>query len=150
MPWSFPCLLSSPLHRYPVVMPIVDECKIKINTEPGEQPQGMTRITAKVKHPKHGDVASISAVKIVRGYMEDQVHYILDVEAGEDELARFATTIFDRFGNVRPWLISPGYRSGTGVWGDELDGGAILYIVFVHVEKKVSRTWRYRTNPILT
>jgi hypothetical protein len=131
-------------------MPIVDECKIKIKTEPDEQPQGMTRITAKVKHPKHGDVASISAVKIVRGYMEDQVHYILDVEAGEDELARFATTIFDRFGNVRPWLISPGYRSGTGVWGDELDGGAILYIVFVHVEKKVSCTWRYRTNPMLT
>jgi hypothetical protein len=129
---TFAPLALSPLPT----MAIIDKCTISYKPRANASyPEGLTDIAATVTHPKYGKVADITAIKIHRGYMEAAVHRVLDDQT--DELAEFSTTILDRFGNVRPWLVEPGWRSGSGVWGRELDEGQLLYISFVHVKKGV-------------
>ncbi|KAF8959930.1 hypothetical protein BDZ97DRAFT_1835620 [Flammula alnicola] len=44
---------------------------------------------------------------------------IMDRES--QEMQEFEVTVFDKYGNVRPWLINGGRRTGSGCWGTELN-----------------------------
>jgi hypothetical protein len=117
-------------------MAITDRYEITYEVRPGPyHPREMTNITVSITHPRHGKVGFMNTVKIAREHMGERVHQVLDTE--QDEVAQFSTEILDRFGNVRSWLVDGGYRSGTGVWGHELDEGQILYIVVVDIKKEV-------------
>ncbi|KNZ80259.1 hypothetical protein J132_06685 [Termitomyces sp. J132] len=59
------------------------------------------------------------------------------MDANSDELHQFSVKLFDNFGRVRPWLLEPGNRCGTGCWGTELNDGEIIYVLNISVVKEV-------------
>jgi hypothetical protein len=59
------------------------------------------------------------------------------MDEDSQELHEFSATLFDKYSNVRPWLVDGGARSGSGCWGTELSVGDMLYIEEVYVKKEV-------------
>ncbi len=49
----------------------------------------------------------------------------------------FGTTLFDKFGRIKPHIVTKGYRSGTGCWAEELNEGQIIYLTHIDVTEKV-------------
>ena len=45
--------------------------------------------------------------------------------------------LFDKYSNVRPWLVDGGSKSGSGCWGKELSVGDMLYVEDLMVKKEV-------------
>ena len=60
---------------------------------------------------------------------------IMDEES--QELQEFSVGLFDRYSNIRPWLVDGGAKSGSGCWGTELSVGNMLYIEDLMVKKEV-------------
>nr|GAT49092.1 ankyrin repeat family protein [Mycena chlorophos] len=118
-------------------MSIIDpgQLLLKIESEPHyEYPRAMQNISLTANHPEHGKVASLSAWRIVRARLGDRFYEILDEDS--DELHQFSTALFDKYGNVLPHIVEPGHRSGSGVWGRELNRGMLLYVMMVYVQEK--------------
>ncbi|KAJ7503111.1 ankyrin repeat family protein [Mycena galericulata] len=99
-----------------------------------EHPKAIQIISLTVKHPELGDVVSLNAWRISRAYCADSFLEILDEDM--DEMHQFSVTLFDKHGSVRPHLVDPGYRSGTGCWGREMDAGQLVYILDMSVDQK--------------
>ncbi|KAJ7807808.1 hypothetical protein B0H14DRAFT_1528208 [Mycena olivaceomarginata] len=116
--------------------------QIKVKTH-WAHPRAIKLISVQVMHPQLGDIGSLNAWRISRSQCAGSFLEILDEDKAE--LHQFSMTLFDKYGNLRPHLLSPGYRSGTGCWGREMDSGELLYILDVtvnesHREKGVG-TW---------
>ncbi|KAH0589600.1 hypothetical protein H2248_005332 [Termitomyces sp. 'cryptogamus'] len=92
-------------------------------------------ISLEATHPELGSIASLSAIKIWRRFCRGSFLEIMD--ANSDELHQFSVKLFDNFGRVRPWLLEPGNRCGTGCWGTELNDGEIIYVLNISVVKEV-------------
>jgi len=60
---------------------------------------------------------------------------IMDEES--QELYEFSVGLFDKYSNVRPWLVDGGAKSGSGCWGTELSVGDMLYLDDVLVKEEV-------------
>jgi hypothetical protein len=113
------------------------QLEVTIEVEPHyEYPRALAFIHATATRHGHGKLASVSALRIDRAVLNDELHTALEAE--HHELAEFATAVLGADGMVRPWLITPGYRAGSGVWGSELNEGRILFIFDVRVDEKVS------------
>lgn len=54
-----------------------------------------------------------------------------------DEMLQLSQEIFDKYGNVRPWLTASGDRKGTGVWSTELNSGTLVYLEDMDVDETV-------------
>ncbi|KAG6864944.1 hypothetical protein C0991_006173 [Blastosporella zonata] len=100
-----------------------------------ENPRFLTNIELKATCPDLGTVASLSAIQIHRRFVQDSFLEIMD--AHSSELHEFSCTLFDKFGRVRPWLLEPGRRQGTGCWGNELNDGQIIYVSEVSVNEGI-------------
>lgn len=100
-----------------------------------EHPRAIQIISLKVKHPEFGDIVSLDAWRISRAYCAGSFLEILDEDT--DEMHQFSVTLFDKYGAVRPHLVDPGYRSGTGCWGREMDSGELVYILDITVKDSV-------------
>ncbi|KAF7350969.1 Ankyrin repeat family protein [Mycena sanguinolenta] len=98
-----------------------------------EHPRVINIISVQVKHPQFGDLVSLEAWRIFRAHCADSFLEIMDEDI--DEMHQFSVTLFDKYGNLRPHLMSPGYRSGTGCWGQEVNSGQLLYILDMTVEE---------------
>ena len=113
-----------------------EDCKISFQlSDECAHPRVFKLVTGTVTHPIHGDVASIRAVKIFRHFCRG--HFLDAMDEGDEELHELADTLFDKFGVIRPWLVSEGYRRGTGSWGYELNSGDIVYIKDIDVKDPV-------------
>lgn len=110
-----------------------NDCHVSFNVQDDdENPQTLKIITVMATHPAHhGPVASIEAVKILRRFCKGQFLDVMDEES--DEMHQFSVALFDKFGKVKPFLISEGHRSGTGCWGEELNTGELIYIKDINV-----------------
>lgn len=109
---------------------------VQVTTEPhDEQPRFLKNIYINAQHPTDGRVGSLVALEIERDKCRGDLIWILDEES--QELSEFATTLFDKFGRLKPELVEHEHLKGTGVWGRELDSGKIIYVVSVDVEEKV-------------
>ncbi|KAJ7072821.1 ankyrin repeat family protein [Mycena amicta] len=96
-------------------------------------PRAMQNISVTIKHPQHKTVASMSALRIVPTLCHGQFLQMLDEE--EDELHEFSIQLFNKYGNIQPHLVEPGYRSGSGCWGREMDNGMLLYVFWLSVNE---------------
>ncbi|KAK7057699.1 ankyrin repeat family protein [Favolaschia claudopus] len=92
-----------------------------------EYPSCIEIISAAIDHPQYGNIGSLKAWRIYRSRCPGAFLRILDQD--NSEMHTFSITLFDKFGHARPELVNPGYRSGTGCWGRELDSGALVYIL---------------------
>ncbi|KAK0491408.1 ankyrin repeat family protein [Armillaria novae-zelandiae] len=97
----------------------------------------MKSIRIKVAHPIHGSVGSLYALHISRSRCSNRFLEAMDLES--DEMNTFGTTLFDKFGRIKPHIVTNGYRNGTGCWGDELSEGQIIYITHINVVEKYQR-----------
>lgn len=50
------------------------------------------------------------------------------------ELHEFSVTLFDNEGRLKPDLMSHPIRKGSGMWGNELNKGALIFVESVAVE----------------
>ncbi|KAJ7350700.1 ankyrin repeat family protein [Mycena albidolilacea] len=98
-----------------------------------EHPRVIKTISVTVKHPQFGDIVSLEAWRISRAHCAGSFLEIMDEDM--DEMHQFSVTLFDKYGNVRPHLVNPGHRSGTGCWGREMDSGELVYILDITVQE---------------
>ncbi|KAF9221335.1 hypothetical protein BS17DRAFT_768642 [Gyrodon lividus] len=107
----------------------IDDCTPTFTVTPSyESPRVIENIVLTLHHPKAGKVGEIEASNIHRFNAGDKLLYALDAES--DDLLQFGSTVVDKRGFFRPWLIENEYHKGTGCWGAEMDKnrGPILYI----------------------
>ncbi|KAJ7721720.1 hypothetical protein DFH07DRAFT_760315 [Mycena maculata] len=52
----------------------------------------------------------------------------------DGELFTIASTLFDKYGEIRPWLVDDEYHKGSGVWGRELNEGRLVFVISVSVK----------------
>ncbi|KAG7447836.1 uncharacterized protein BT62DRAFT_993416 [Guyanagaster necrorhizus] len=85
-------------------------------------------LTMKVMYPGSPDtqIASLDGFIISRHRCGDNFHFFLDEE--NEELHWLSVVLFDKFGKVKPHIVSEGFRSGTRCWGTELSAGKIIYV----------------------
>jgi hypothetical protein len=130
-------------HNLPLPLSIMpSRLQITIDAKPHyEFPEGLTSVHATATRAGDGELAFVSAIRIDRAALEDELHAALEAE--HHELAEFAVAVLGFDGRVRPWLITPGYRAGSGVWGPELNEGRMLFIYDVQVDEKVGAYTRH-------
>ncbi|KAF7289314.1 Ankyrin repeat family protein [Mycena indigotica] len=114
-----------------------DELTISTEIEDHDSyPHAMQMISVTARHSKHETVASLVAWRLVRSRFGDGFLQMLDED--HEELHQFSTTLFDKYGRVQQHLIEPGYHSGSGCWGKELNVGNLFYIFSVSVKEPFS------------
>ncbi|KAJ7503117.1 hypothetical protein B0H11DRAFT_619204 [Mycena galericulata] len=96
-------------------------------------PRVIDVISLKGNHPELGAIVSLKAWRISGAHCAGSSLRILDEDS--DEMHQFSVTLFDKYGAVRPHLVDPGYRSGTGCWGREMNTGELIYILDIRVKK---------------
>ncbi|KAF7297896.1 Ankyrin repeat family protein [Mycena chlorophos] len=112
-----------------------DRLSLKIKSKGHyEYPRHIQDITLTAKHPQHGEVASLFAWRLVRPLFGDRFLQILDED--HQEMHDFSSSLFDKYGKALPYIIEPGFRSGSGVWGQELNDGLLFYVMMVSVPEK--------------
>ncbi|KAJ7655625.1 ankyrin repeat family protein [Mycena polygramma] len=99
-----------------------------------QYPRVIQTLSVQVKHPQNGKIATLTAWRISRVYCVGSFLEIMDEES--DEMHQFSVTLFDKHGRLRPHLIGPGYRSGTGCWGREMNTGVLVYILDIDVNQQ--------------
>ncbi|KIK60195.1 hypothetical protein GYMLUDRAFT_74004 [Collybiopsis luxurians FD-317 M1] len=116
----------------------LSDCSIKSDASPGgDFPQFVQYITFLVKHPQYGEVASLKAFRVdMTGIHNDHTserlfHWIFDEFS--QETADISVAMFDRNGYVKDAFIKPGFRSGLGCWGQEMNEGELIYLKEVYV-----------------
>ncbi|KAJ7914865.1 hypothetical protein B0H13DRAFT_2001419 [Mycena leptocephala] len=57
----------------------------------------------------------------------------------DGELFTIASTLFDKYGEVRLWLLDNEYHKGSGVWGRELNEGRLIFVFCVSVDPPYRR-----------
>jgi hypothetical protein len=100
-----------------------------------EHPRVIKTISVRAEHPQLGDIVSLNAWRISRANCAGSFLSIMDEE---NEMHQFSVTLFDKYGKIRPHLVDPGYRSGTGCWGREINSGELVYILDMKVNEQVS------------
>ena len=117
----------------------LSECTPNFTTEPHyEYPERMQYINATLTHPSQGEIATARCLQIHgRIRFKNFGDFLEIMDEDSQELHEFSVTLFDKYSNVRPWLVDGGTRSGSGCWGMELSIGDMLYIEEVAVKKEV-------------
>ncbi|KAF7375117.1 Ankyrin repeat family protein [Mycena sanguinolenta] len=105
-------------------------------------PDTLQLITLSIRHPQHGKIGDVTAIRVQRR-CEGIFLEVMDVET---ELFTITSAIFDKYREVRPWLVDNEYHRGSGVWGRELgDDGNLIIVLCVHIDAKYRKqgvgTW---------
>ncbi|GBE88559.1 hypothetical protein SCP_1303760 [Sparassis crispa] len=101
-------------------------------------PSAFKSITIEVTSPDRKKVASIFAYQINRAVCDDG-DFLCIMDADSDELATLSRVLFDKYGEVRPWLVEDELFKGTGCWGRELSRGKLVYVQTVYVSDESMR-----------
>ncbi|KAI0365992.1 hypothetical protein BV20DRAFT_982236 [Pilatotrama ljubarskyi] len=113
----------------------LEQCQVNLTTEAhDEYPRVLKNVYVDAMYPEEGRIGSLVALQIDREKCRGAFLEIMDEES--QELSDFALTLFDKFGRLKPELVENEHLKGTGVWGRELDQGAILYVLSVDVQEK--------------
>jgi hypothetical protein len=115
------------------------ECTPKFSTEKHyEYPERMQYLNATLTHASLGELATVRCLQI-HGCMrfKNAGDFLEIMDEHSQELHEFSAGLFDRYSNIRPWLVNGGAKSGSGCWGTELSVGDILYVVDVRVKEEV-------------
>ena len=121
------------------IEPNLSECTPNFTTEAHyEHPDRMQYLNATLTHPSLGELATARCLQIQgRIRFKNAEDFLEIMDEDSQELNEFSVALFDKYSNVRPWLVDGGAKSGSGCWGTELSVGDMLYIEEVAVEKEV-------------
>ena len=117
----------------------LSECTPEFTTvEHCEYPERMQYLNATLTHPALGELATARCLKIHgRMRFKNAGDFLEIMDEDSQEMHEFSVGLFDKYSNVRPWLVDGGAKSGSGCWGTELSIGDILYVEEVNVEEEV-------------
>ncbi|KAJ6570250.1 hypothetical protein DFH09DRAFT_1154477 [Mycena vulgaris] len=87
-------------------------------------------LTLAIRHPKYKEIGSVTALRI-RHRCSGMFLEVMDIDT---ELFTIASTLFDKYGEIRPWLVDNEYHKGSGVWGRELNDGRLIFVFCVSVD----------------
>ncbi|KAJ7183103.1 hypothetical protein C8R46DRAFT_507637 [Mycena filopes] len=104
-------------------------------------PDTLQLLTLSILHAKHGKIGDVTAV-LVKSRCSNIFLEVMDIDT---ELFTIGSALFDKYGEIRPWLVREGgerdgtpvgneYHKGSGVWGRELDLGRLVFVFCVSVE----------------
>jgi hypothetical protein len=115
------------------------ECTPAFTTEKDfENPERMEHLTVTLTHPVLGELATVQCLKIFgRLRFKNNGDFLEMMDEESQELHEFSVGLFDRYSNIRPWLVDGGAKSGSGCWGTELSIGDMLYLEDVLVKEEV-------------
>ncbi|UKZ76094.1 hypothetical protein TrVFT333_003790 [Trichoderma virens FT-333] len=82
---------------------------------------------------KHDCIGSCTSVLIRRNQIRSNFHD--DIKDPTEETSAMGFDLFDRYGRLKPVFKKDPVRSGSGIWGDELDHGDILLIDQVSINE---------------
>jgi hypothetical protein len=97
-------------------------------------PDTLQLLTLAIRHPIHGKIGDITAVRVQHQCL------FLEVMDVDGELFTIASTLFDKYGEVRLWLLDNEYHKGSGVWGRELNEGRLIFVFCVSVDPPVKNS----------
>ncbi|TFK86129.1 hypothetical protein K466DRAFT_663993 [Polyporus arcularius HHB13444] len=120
----------APVRTFPL-----SECRLKLTIRDDPYFSHVRKdISVKASHPQHGCVGTLYAHRINKSFCQDRgdFHQIMDISQ-TDDLLTFATTLFDKRGQLKPELTANEYLKGTGAFGHELNSGILLVVVTVRV-----------------
>ncbi|KAJ7510312.1 hypothetical protein B0H11DRAFT_1183595 [Mycena galericulata] len=104
-------------------------------------PDTLELLELSIRHPKYSEIGTVTAVLIHRGRCYSDGMF-LEVMDADGELFTIASTLFDKYGQVRSWLVDDEYHKGSGVWGRELNAGRLVFVFCVSVKEP------YRTQGV--
>ena len=115
------------------------ECTPNFTTEAHyEYPERMQYLNATLTHPSLGELATARCIQIHgRMWFKNAGDFLEIMDEDSQELNEFSVALFDKYSNVRPWLVDGGAKSGSGCWGTELSIGHMLYVKDFMVKKEV-------------
>ncbi|KAJ7178749.1 hypothetical protein C8R43DRAFT_871920 [Mycena crocata] len=93
-------------------------------------PDTLELLTLTVLHPRYSEIACVTAVRLRRPCYG----IFLEVMHIDTELFTMGSTLFDKYGEVRPWHVENEYHKGSGAWGRELNEGRLVFVLFVSVD----------------
>ncbi|KAJ7039526.1 hypothetical protein C8F04DRAFT_949523 [Mycena alexandri] len=93
-------------------------------------PDTLQLLTLSILHPEHEKIGDVTAVFVKSRYS----NIFLEVMDIDEELHTIGSAIFDKYGEIRPWLVDGEYHKGSGVWGRELNDGKLFFVFCVSVE----------------
>lgn len=97
-------------------------------------PDTLQLLTLSIHHPKYNEIGYITAVRIERDRCSGMFLEVMDVD---EEMFAIASTLFDKYGEMRPMLVNHEYYRGSGVWGRELNDGQLVIVFGVSVDTPV-------------
>ncbi|KIM47235.1 hypothetical protein M413DRAFT_440719 [Hebeloma cylindrosporum] len=114
----------------------VADCIPKFTTEKHYQnPKRMQYLSVKLMHPTLGELAYAVCLQInSRAQFKNAGDFLEVMDEDSQETQCFSMALFDKYSNIRPWLVDGGSKSGSGCWGTELSEGDMLYIVDLTVK----------------
>ncbi|KAH9486166.1 hypothetical protein JR316_0000230 [Psilocybe cubensis] len=97
-------------------------------------------LSGRANHPQHGEIAFIVGYAIKnRQHWLDYGDFMQIMEGENSDLRKLTHDVFNNSLELYPWLYDGTRRSGTGVWGEELNRGNILLIEIIRVDEKFIR-----------
>ena len=103
-----------------------------------ENPERMQHLNVTLTHPVLGVLATVQCMKIFgRLRFKNNSDFLEIMDEESQELHEFSVGLFDKYSNIRPWLVDGGAKSGSGCWGTELSVGDMLYLEDVLVMEEV-------------
>ncbi|KAK7032909.1 ankyrin repeat family protein [Favolaschia claudopus] len=96
------------------------------------RPDTLQSLMLSIKHPSYGEIGYISATRVQ--YRSGGYGLFLETMDVDNELFAIGSALFDKYGEIRPWLVDNEYHKGSGLWGRELNEGKLIIIRCVSVD----------------
>ncbi|KAJ7844403.1 hypothetical protein B0H14DRAFT_2358669 [Mycena olivaceomarginata] len=93
-------------------------------------PDTLQLLTLSIRHSAHGEIGYITAIH-VRRLCYGLFLEVMDVDT---ELFAITSAIFNKYREIRPWLVENEYHKGSGLWGQELNEGNLMIVLCVSVD----------------
>ena len=115
------------------------ECTPKFRTKKHhENTETLQYLSGTLTHPVLGEIATAYCLKVIARMRFKSTGEFLEIMDDESqELHEFSVGLFDKYSNIRPWLVDGGAKGGSGYYGNELNVGDILYVQDVRVKEEV-------------
>jgi hypothetical protein len=93
-------------------------------------------LTLTVDRPEKKKIVLVSAV-LMKHRCYGQFLEVMDIDT---ELFTIGSALFNKYGEIRHWLVDNEFHKGSGAWGRELNDGRLVFLLAVSVDAPVSFT----------
>ncbi|KAJ7284692.1 hypothetical protein C8J57DRAFT_1053132 [Mycena rebaudengoi] len=94
------------------------------------EPNTLKLLTLTVNHPEKKEIVLVSAV-LMKHRCYGQFLEVMDIDS---ELFSIGSALFNKYGEIRPWLVDNEFHKGSGAWGRELNDGRLVFLLAVSVD----------------